>query len=70
MPSDSRTPSLNARLISIGVSESYASLLAAKKRRTSLTLALRIEQELGIPVNFWATVDAEAAGGVSAGAAQ
>jgi transcriptional regulator with XRE-family HTH domain len=53
MQSDS-PPSLNARLIGIGISESYASLLANGHRRPSLSLALKIAAELGIPVEFWA----------------
>lgn len=54
MQSDSQTPSLNARLVSIGISESHASLIANRKRLPSLGLALKIEQKLGIPPSFWA----------------
>ena len=40
--------------MSIGISPSHASLIAARKRRPSLKLALKIEAELGIPVTHWA----------------
>lgn len=53
MQSDSPPPSLNARLVSIGISESHASLIANRKRLPSLGLALRIERKLGIPPSFW-----------------
>lgn len=67
MQSDSLPPSLNARLISIGVSESYASLLANGRRSPSLALALKIERELGIPVSQWTSAsDGEAADGAGA----
>jgi len=59
---DDSQPSLNARLIAIGVSESYASLLANNKRAPSLALALRIESELGIPVSHWGKRASDKAG--------
>jgi hypothetical protein len=50
-PSDA--VSLNARLKSIGLKESYASHLATGRRTPSLDLALEIEARLGIEPRFW-----------------
>lgn len=47
MQTTSETPSLAARLVSIGISESYASQLVNRRRRPSLGLALRIHREIG-----------------------
>lgn len=57
-PTEPRTtppsaPSLNARLIACGVSESYASLLASGIRKPSLELALDLEEKLGIAPAAW-----------------
>lgn len=46
-------PSLNQRLVGIGVSRPYASQLAAGKRTPSLRLALEIEAKLGISAAVW-----------------
>lgn len=42
-----------AELVSIGVSQSYASELLAGKKTPSLKLAVRIFQRLGFPVTAW-----------------
>jgi transcriptional regulator with XRE-family HTH domain len=52
-PESAPEPSLNARLMSAGVSESYASLLANGHRRPSLDLALELETKLGLAPSFW-----------------
>lgn len=44
---------LAERLKGIGISESYASQLVNGRRTPSLRLALRIEQQLGIPASNW-----------------
>lgn len=46
MESTLDSPSLASRLVSIGISESYASQLANKRRAPSLSLSLRIYREL------------------------
>lgn len=46
--SEMAKPSLNAKIISLGVSKSYASQIVAGVRAPSLPLALRIFRELGL----------------------
>jgi len=41
----------------IGVSESFYSLLVNGKHRAGLTLALRIHDRTGIPVQVWADTE-------------
>lgn len=53
-------PSLNQRLVAIGVSHPYASQLATGKRTPSLPLALEIEARLGIKPSFWSELKAAA----------
>lgn len=48
------TPSITAAdLQRIGVSKPYAHQLASRARKPSLTMAVRIEDELGVPVRTW-----------------
>lgn len=44
---------LAASLRALGVSAGYASDLAQGKRQPSLTLAVKIEEQLSIPVAAW-----------------
>ena len=43
-----KPPSLNQKLVSIGVPASYASLIATGKRSPGLQLAVKIYRELGL----------------------
>lgn len=53
-PSALDAQALKAALVGIGVSRPYASQLVNGRRTPSYKLALRIQQELGVPPEHWA----------------